>query len=63
MSTYINVSQLSARTGYKPSYIRKLCENKTLPHYKPMNGRILFDEEEIAKFFAQTRMGTIKDNK
>lgn len=55
MDTYITVRQLSERTGYKESYIRKMCENGLLPHSKPTGRKIFFNEREIAELFSRTR--------
>jgi len=44
--------------GTTPRYIRKLCFEKQIPHYKP-RGRLLFDQQELEAF---VRAGKVPTN-
>lgn len=55
MDNYLTTQQLAEKTGYKVSYIRKLCEMKKLPHSKPTGRKILFSEADLKDILEKTR--------
>lgn len=55
MDTYLTVKQLSEKTGYKESYIRKMCEKKLIPFSKPFGRKILFSEQDMQDLLDRTR--------
>lgn len=57
----LNVKDLSAITGLKVSYIRKLVEECKLPYYKPFGKMIFFDKSEIMKLFHANRVPSVDE--
>lgn len=55
---FLTVDEVSKVLGFTPSYIRKLCHYRKLPHYKPLGGKLLFDAAEIEKIVRSTRVLT-----
>ena len=57
----LTVKDLSAITGFKESYIRKLVEDCKLPYYKPLGKMILFDKSEIMSFLHSNRVPSVQE--
>lgn len=55
---FLTVPQASDFLGFKPTYIRKLCYLKQIPHYKPNGGHLLFDRAELEAFVHAGRIST-----
>ena len=52
----LSVKDVSALTGFKESYVRKLVEECKLPYYKPMGKRIFFEKKDIYSFLRTNRV-------
>ena len=57
----LNVKDLSAITGLKVSYIRRLVEENRLPYYKPFGKMIFFDRSEVMKLFHANRVPSVDE--
>ena len=42
--------------GITLSYLYKLCHEKRIPHYKPLNGKVYFKESELNDFLYRNRI-------
>ena len=51
----LSVEAASEITGLSKNYIYKLVHQKKIPHYKPMNGRIFFKQDELEGFIFRNR--------
>ncbi|KAF0153783.1 MAG: hypothetical protein FD159_2765 [Syntrophaceae bacterium] len=58
MSTFLTAGQAAEFLGIKPSYLRKLCHQRKVPHFKPNNGKVLFDAGELEAFVRAGRVAT-----
>ena len=57
----LNVKDLSALTGFKESYIRRLVEEAKLPYYKPLGKMIFFDRNEIMSILKTNRIPSVTE--
>lgn len=58
MSNFLTVVQAAAYLGIKTSYLRKLCHLRKVPHFKPNNGKLLFDSIELEAYVRAGRVAT-----
>jgi len=56
---FLTIPQAADFLGFKPSYLRKLCFLKQIPHFKPNGGHLLFDRAELE---AYVRAGRVASN-
>lgn len=52
----LSVKDVSALTGFKESYIRKLVEESKLPYYRPTGKKIFFEKKDIYSFLRTNRV-------
>ena len=43
-------------TGFKRSYLHKLCHLKKIPYFKPLNGKIYFQAADLEAFVYRNRV-------
>lgn len=58
MSQFMNVADAASYLGIKPSYLRKLCHFRKIPHFKPNRGKLLFDAAELEAYVRAGRVAT-----
>jgi len=58
MSDFLTVHEASKFLGFTESYLRKLCFQRRIPHYKPNRGKLLFDQNELERFVRDKRVLT-----
>jgi excisionase family DNA binding protein len=51
----LDVDQAAAYTGFKRSYIYKLCHLGRIPYYRPTGGKVYFVEDELEAFLLRGR--------
>ena len=54
----LSISEVASYTGYKESYLYKLCSQRKIPHFKPFGGRIFFDKNDIISWLTKNRVKT-----
>ncbi|MHB0854052.1 MAG: helix-turn-helix domain-containing protein [Rectinema subterraneum] len=59
--TFITVKQASELLGFSEKYIRKLVFLKKIPYFKPLGGKILFDQEELERLVRASRVASNED--
>ena len=52
----LSIEVAAKYTGLKKNYIYKLIHLKKIPHYKPLNGRVFFKQEELEAFIFRNRI-------
>ena len=52
----LSVSEVSHLTGYSEDYVRKLVQNRVIPHYKPNAKRIFFDKGEVLQWLKNSKV-------
>lgn len=58
MSIFLTADQAAAFLGIKQSYLRKLCHQRKVPYFRPNNGKVLFDADELEGFVRAGRVAT-----
>ena len=58
---YLSIDQAAKKLGYKKSYVYKLVWARAIPYYKPNNGRILFDAQEIDAWIRRGKVATVDE--
>jgi len=53
---FLTVKQTAEFLGFTEKYIRKLVFLKKIPYFKPLGGKILFDQEELEKLVRDSRV-------
>ena len=55
---YLTVQQAALETGFSESYVRKLLQDGSLPHFKGegTNGRVLIKTDELVAFLETRRV-------
>jgi excisionase family DNA binding protein len=51
----LSIDEAAQFTGLKKNYLYKLACQKKIPHYKPMNGRLYFRQDELEGFIFRNR--------
>jgi excisionase family DNA binding protein len=52
----LNILEASEFTGYSKKYLYKLTCEKRIPHFKPLNGRVFFKQEDLEAFMMRGRV-------
>lgn len=52
----LSVNEVSRLTGYSEDYIRRLVQNRIIPHYKPHSKKIFFDKNEVIEWLKNSRI-------
>ena len=55
---YLSIDQAAKKLGYKKSYLYKLVWSRTIPHYKPNGGRLLFNAGELDEWIHRGKIAT-----
>ena len=55
MEKALSVKEAAVLTGLSRNYLYKLIHQKKIPHYKPLNGRVFFKQEELEGFIFRNR--------
>jgi len=55
---FLTIDEASEMLHLKKSYLYRLIHERKLPVYKPLNGRVLFDQDELEKFIRNGRKAT-----
>jgi excisionase family DNA binding protein len=51
------VEEAATYTGYEVSYLRKLCSQRQIPHYKTPGGKqTFFDRKELSEYLKSRRI-------
>ena len=58
MAEFLSVAEAASFLGIKKSYLYKLVCERRLPCYKPMGGRLLFDQAELENVIRKGRRST-----
>ena len=61
MSTFLTVHEAAKFLGFTESYLRKLCYQRKIPHFKPNKGKLLFDQNELEQFVRDKRVLTAEE--
>jgi predicted DNA-binding transcriptional regulator AlpA len=55
----LTINEVVAFTDYKLSYLRKLCSQQKIPHYKPAGGRrVFFCFDELIAWLSTNKIKT-----
>ena len=55
---FLTIDEASEMLHLKKSYLYRLIHERKLPVYKPLNGRVLFDQEELEQFIRKGKVST-----
>lgn len=55
----LTIEEAAQFTGLKKNYLYKLVCQKKIPHYKPLNGRLYFKQDELEGFIFRNRQAAI----
>jgi len=58
IGNFISVDEACDLLHCKKAYLYQLVHRKAIPYYKPLNGRILFDSEELEAFVRKSKVRT-----
>lgn len=50
------LSDVAKLTGFKKSYLYHLTSTNRIPHYKPTNGVVFIDKEELLEWMKQNKV-------
>lgn len=56
----MNIEELSNYTGYSKSYLYRLCSQRLIPYYKPLNKTLFFKRSEIDRWIFENPVPTFK---
>jgi len=51
----LSISEAATFTGLSKAYLYKLCHQRKIPFYKPLNGRVFFKQDELESFIFRGR--------
>ncbi len=54
----LTLEEVSLMTGFSTSKIYRMTSNKTIPHYKPLGGKLFFDKAEIENWLRTNKVET-----
>lgn len=52
----LGVAEVARLTGYSEDYLRRLVQNRVIPHYKPHSKKIFFDKNEVIQWLKNSRI-------
>jgi len=55
---FLSIDEACAMLHLRKSYVYKLINEHRLPYFKPLGGRILFDQAELESFVRKSRIST-----
>jgi excisionase family DNA binding protein len=58
MADFIDVEQACSILHCTRNYLYQLIHKRAIPCYKPRNGRVLFDREELESYIRKARQAT-----
>jgi len=58
---YLSIDEAAEKLGFKKSYVYKLVWARTIPHYKPNGGRLLFNAAEIDAWIRRGKVSTVDE--
>lgn len=58
MKLFLTLPEAASFLGIQPSYLRKLCHFRKIPHFKPNRGKLLFDAAELEAYVRAGRVAT-----
>lgn len=54
--TIMGIQEASRFTGFSVRYLYNLTSRKSIPHYKPRGGRLIFKREELEAFLLRGKV-------
>jgi len=57
-TTFIGIDEACEMLHLRKSYVYRLIHEHQLPYFKPLGGRILFDQAELESFVRKSRIST-----
>lgn len=61
MRDLIDLKELSRRTGYTEKYVYQLNNKRKFPRYRPNNGKVYYDWNEISEIFTNTKIKSMTE--
>ena len=54
----LTMEEVSLMTGFSQSKLYRMTSSKTIPHYKPLGGKLFFDKTEIENWLRTNKVET-----